>query len=200
LITKRLSTTDCDTLINRITAIMNSWLVKHLSFAGRLQLLTSVLFSLQIFWTRIFILLKRIIKILEQKFSRFLWNGKDEKAKAKVAWDRVCTPKHEGGLGIKRLADWNMVSMMNHTCTLFSILGSLWVAWIKENWLKGRSFSQISIPQNASWSWKKILKLRNLAKPFLKHKVGDERNIFLWYDNWHSAGCLLDAYGYRAVC
>jgi hypothetical protein len=49
LITKRLSAVDCECLVNRITSRMDTWLNKHLSFASRLQLLSSVLFSLQIF-------------------------------------------------------------------------------------------------------------------------------------------------------
>jgi hypothetical protein len=81
----------------------------------------------------------------------------------------------------------------------FSRSGSLWVAWVQANWLKGRSFWQVSIPQNVPWSWKKILKLRYLAKQFISHKVGDGRNIFLWYDNWHLAGCLFDVYGPRTL-
>jgi hypothetical protein len=100
LVTKSLSAADCASLVSRITARMNSWLVRHISFAGRLQLLNSVLFSLQSYWTRVFILPQKVIKLLEQKFNRFLWNGKDAKARAKVAWDRVCVPKQEGGLGI----------------------------------------------------------------------------------------------------
>lgn len=51
LVTKSLSAADCASLVSRITARMNSWLVRHLSFAGRLQLLNSVLFSLQSYWT-----------------------------------------------------------------------------------------------------------------------------------------------------
>lgn len=87
-----------------------------------------------------FILPQKIIKLLEQKFNRFLWNGKDAKARAKVAWDHVCVPKQEGGLGIKRLTVWNKVAMLKHIWSLFSRSGSLWVAWVNANWLKGRSF------------------------------------------------------------
>jgi hypothetical protein len=45
LITKRLSSSDCETLVGRITARIDSWTVRNLSFAGRLQLLSSVLIS-----------------------------------------------------------------------------------------------------------------------------------------------------------
>jgi hypothetical protein len=95
LITKRLSTADCEGLLAKFTARIDSWCVKHLSFAGRLQLISFVLFSLQVFWARVFILPKKVIRLLEQKLNRFLWCAKYTKAKAKVAWENVCVPKSE---------------------------------------------------------------------------------------------------------
>jgi hypothetical protein len=198
LISKRLSAIDCDTLVAKVVNRIESCLVKNLSFAGQLQLITSVC-SFQVFWSRVFILPKKTIKLLEQKLNRFLWCGKDTRAKAKVAWDKVCVPKKEGGLGIKKLDIWNQASMLHHVWTLFARSGSLWVAWIENNLLKWRSFWQVSIPQNCSWSWRKLLKLRSIAKQFLSFKVGDGRKIFLWYDVWHPEGCLFDKYGYRMI-
>jgi hypothetical protein len=78
-----------------------------------------------------------VIRLLEQKLNRFLWNGKDENAKAKVAWEQVCVPKKEGGLGLKRLDVWNQAVMLKHIWNLFAQVGSLWVAWVEKNWLKG---------------------------------------------------------------
>jgi hypothetical protein len=111
LTTKRLSAADCEGLLAKISARIDSWIVKKLSFAGGLQLLSSVLLSLQAFWAEVFILPKKVIRMLEQKLNRFLWCGNDSKAKAKVAWDKLCVPKREGGLGIKRLEVWNQASM-----------------------------------------------------------------------------------------
>jgi hypothetical protein len=65
LITKRLTIVDCEVLIAKILARIDSWLVRHLSFAGRLQLISAVLFSLQVYWARLFILPKKFIQILE---------------------------------------------------------------------------------------------------------------------------------------
>ena len=48
---------------------------KKLSFAGWLQLLTLVLYSIQVYWSNIFILPNKVIKPIEQKFSRFPWSG-----------------------------------------------------------------------------------------------------------------------------
>lgn len=82
-----MSAIDCDILVTKVSARIDSWLVKNLSFAGRLQLISSVLCSLQVFWSHVVILPKKVIHVLEQKFNRFLWCGQDT-SKAKVAWDR----------------------------------------------------------------------------------------------------------------
>ena len=72
---------------------------KNLSFASRLQLIASVLYSVQVYYSSIFILPKKVIRAIEQKFNRFLWNGKDEGvARAKVSWSMLCLPKKEGGI------------------------------------------------------------------------------------------------------
>jgi len=104
-------------------------------------LLSSVLYSLQVFWSGIFTLPKKIIRDISQRFNQFLWNGKDsDSAKAKVAWSDVCFPKKEGGLGLKNLEVWNRTSILRHIWNLFACAGSIWVAWIKMCLLKGRSF------------------------------------------------------------
>ncbi|XP_059440872.1 uncharacterized protein LOC132173392 [Corylus avellana] len=199
-ISSRLSAADCGALLSRISGRIDSWLSKNLSYAGRLQLLSSVLYSLQVYWMGIFILPKKIIKAIEQKFNRFLWNGKEEGvAKAKVSWSDLCFPKKEGGLGLKKLETWNQTSMLRHIWSIFARSGSIWVAWVRENLLKRKSFWSVGIPQNCSWSWRKILKLRSIAKRFLKFEVGHGDSIHMWLDLWHPAGVLIEQYGFRVV-
>jgi len=158
LITKRLTSIDCEALVNKITTRVDSWLVKKLTFAGPLQLISSVLLSMQVFWANFFILPKKVIRLIEQKLNWFLWSGRDTKAHVKVAWSKLGVPKKEGGLGIKRIEIWNKASMLNHIWNLFTKVGSLWVAWINANRLKGRCLWEISIPNSCSWSWKKTPK------------------------------------------
>jgi hypothetical protein len=94
--------------LDKITGRIDSWMSRNLSYVVRLQLLSLVLYSPQVYWTGIFIISKKIIKNIEQKFNRFLWTGKSESStKAKVSWSALCFPKKEEGLGIKRLEVWN---------------------------------------------------------------------------------------------
>jgi hypothetical protein len=89
--------------------------------------------------------------------------------------------------------------MLRHIWSIFARSSSLWVAWIKDNLLKHKSLWSVGIPQNCSWCWRKILKLRDIAKGLLRFEVGNGENIHLWLDSWRPYGILLGKYGYRAV-
>ena len=62
LVTRRLLVRDCEPLVEKITARIMCWSANLLSYARRLQLIKSVLFSLQNFWCRIFLLPKGVMK------------------------------------------------------------------------------------------------------------------------------------------
>lgn len=55
----------------------------------------------------------------------------DSNKGAKVAWDSVCLPKSEGGLGLRRLTNWNNTLCLRLIWLLFTSNTSLWVAWHK---------------------------------------------------------------------
>src|SRR3954467_8412272 len=62
LISGRLSFTDCKPLIDKITQRIRSWGVKKLSFAGRIQLIQSVVQGITQYWCTHFILPKKVLK------------------------------------------------------------------------------------------------------------------------------------------
>jgi hypothetical protein len=64
-----------------------------------------------------------------------------------------------GPTGLKRIEEWKKATILKYIWNLFTKSGSLWVAWVKVNLLKGRGFWQLKIQPNATWSWRKILKL-----------------------------------------
>lgn len=97
-------------LTDKIAARFSSWTVKHLFFAGRFQLIQAVIYSIISFWASMFIIPAECVEILERMCGAFLWNGAQNSARrGKISWDSVFTPKEAGGLGLKRLADWNRV-------------------------------------------------------------------------------------------
>ncbi|GJZ95973.1 hypothetical protein Tco_0668307 [Tanacetum coccineum] len=59
---------------------------------------------------------------------------------SKVAWEAVCLPQREGGLGIRRIEDFNIALMATHIWCILINKESLWVQWIHSYKLQGRSF------------------------------------------------------------
>lgn len=101
---------DYQPLLDKVYKIITYWTVRHLLFAGRLQLIQSVLFSLINFWTSVFPLPKKCLAALERMCSAYLWKSVLTSARgAKISWDSVCTPKKEGDLGLRRLQACNKV-------------------------------------------------------------------------------------------
>lgn len=51
---RNLKVGDFNTLINKITAKIRGWSSRHISYAGRVDLIKSVLYAIQNFWARVF--------------------------------------------------------------------------------------------------------------------------------------------------
>ena len=172
LLSTRLSHYDFQPLIDKIMVRIQAWTSRSLSFAGRLQLLSSVLYNIQMYWCNMFIIPKYTIAKIEQLFNSFLWSGKlGNSSRAKIRWEYICVPKEEGGLGLRRVKDSNDASVMKHIWNLFYRKDSLWVAWVQRIYLKQGSLWCAKIPSIYSWSWRKIIQLRDRIRHFIKHKV-----------------------------
>ncbi|GJV06245.1 hypothetical protein Tco_1343901, partial [Tanacetum coccineum] len=104
LVSSRLLIRDCKELVEKVQSRIMDWKNKSLSIAGRLQLARSVIGSMHIFWASVFIIPMRVLLDLEQLMRGFIWcQGSMRRGQSKVAWDVVCLPKNEGGLGLRWL-------------------------------------------------------------------------------------------------
>ncbi|GAV66931.1 LOW QUALITY PROTEIN: zf-RVT domain-containing protein, partial [Cephalotus follicularis] len=170
LLASRLSHMDCKVLIYKLMRRTSSWVSNVLSFGGRLQLLASVLFSIQVFWCTAFILPVSITKECNRILRNFLWHGVgNSKKSGKVAWSKVCRPKDEGGLGIKDCRAWNKAAIMK--------FGS----------------------QTTSWSWRNILLSRNFLVHNVLYEVVDGSSFSLWFDPWFFGESIADLCGCRVI-
>lgn len=57
----------------------------------------------------------------------------------------------------------------------------------------------MSIPNDTSWSWRKILKSREKFRRHIKTIIGNGEQAFMWFDYWHPSGPLHPLYGGNIV-
>lgn len=138
LISTRLKDSDYKPIIENIKRKLARWSSKALLYAGRLQLINSVIFHRQVYWSSVVYIPTSVLKEIEAMCRNFLWHGKeDSNSMALVAWQKVCMPRREGGLGIKQLRTWNRAASGRHLWVILTKTASLWSKWIHGNYLEG---------------------------------------------------------------
>ncbi|CAL1357151.1 unnamed protein product [Linum trigynum] len=169
LISGKLKRSDCQVLIAKITQRLRSWRSRLLSYAGKIQLISTVIRNTLQYWLNIFLLPQYIIKEVERLCNEFLWDSAENgtRKRAVMAWDKVALPRKEGGLGIRNFSLWNKACMLRHIWNILISGGSLWVAWVIIYRLKQKTIWEIPASSASNWIWKRFLKCRNLAFPFI---------------------------------
>ena len=71
----------------------------------------------------------------------------------------------------------------------------IWVALVQSH----KTFRCIKVSHDSSWGWRRLLKLRNEARYYIKFAIGKESQAFLWYDGWQPYGILNDKYEYKPI-
>ncbi|XP_074374701.1 uncharacterized protein LOC141715118 [Apium graveolens] len=177
-----------------MTAKLNSWANLLLSFAGRVMLIKSVLHDIQGFWCSHFLLPSAVHRNIQSMLTKFLWKGNiNQKGGAKVAWDDICLPKEEGGLGLKNMVHWNKARMLHHLLKVITGSSTLRAIWVNRTVLKHKHIWIMDIPTDCSWIWRKILGLREVAIQFISFHIVTGETISLWFDPWWKSCCLANS-------
>ncbi|KAK8261175.1 hypothetical protein V6Z11_D13G169700 [Gossypium hirsutum] len=141
-------------LIRSITGFKNEQLlVRYLGVPLVSMKLTLLDCSALIGKCRQFLLPKAVLRKIAQICVRFFWKGLDCAAHgARVSRFLICSPKSEGGLGLRDLEVWNNVCTLQHIRSILAEEGSLSIAWNKEYVMKGRSFWDVASNFTSSWN------------------------------------------------
>jgi hypothetical protein len=132
---------------------------QFLSYAGRLQLVNSVISSLPTYYMCSLKLPLTVIEIIDKHRKNCLWRGKDFNRKGYnlAAWDLVRKPKDKGGLGVINLSIQNDALLLKQLDKFYFKENIQWVTLI---WQK---YYSNTIPHQArekgSFWWKDILRL-----------------------------------------
>lgn len=92
LATKKILLVQWQPLIQKMIARISTWIAKKLSHARRIQLVQSVLFGIQSYWSQLFVLPTKVIELIDGYCQSYLWSDTNTiTKKALVSWSRVCS-------------------------------------------------------------------------------------------------------------
>ncbi|KAL0292884.1 UNVERIFIED_CONTAM: hypothetical protein Sradi_6968100 [Sesamum radiatum] len=89
-----------------------------------------------------------ILKVIEGKMRKFLWQGPSGRGTAKVAWEQICKPKDEGGLGIRSTLASNQALMLKHLWRILQNDGtSIWLIGFSITAFETAPFGHLMVQQ-----------------------------------------------------
>ena len=155
-----------------------------LSQGGRLEVTNSIFTALSIFFMCTFKLHKTMVKQTDNYRKHCLWRGADLNAKSppKAAWELVCLPKEEGGLGVLNLRTQNDALLLKYLDKFFNKVDIPWVHLIWEKYYANGALP--SAKKKGSFWWRDILKLLVAYKGISMVNVHDGSTCHFWEDLW----------------
>ena len=158
----RLLASQYSPLLHKLEMAIQVWVGKHLSYAGRLELIKSVLHGMVQFWVTIFPMPQAVIKQITCMCRNFLWTGNVSRSKsALVAWKTICLPKNEGGLGVLDIQACNNSFLAKQLWSIHLKQDSIWLRWLHHFYLHTHSIWNAQSQKTSSPLWKSIITLKN---------------------------------------
>ncbi|KAF7822209.1 ribonuclease H [Senna tora] len=183
-------------IIDKIQNRLAGWKANCLSLAGRATLVQSVCASMPLYHMQNCMLPKSVINQIEKMERAFLWGSTSEKKRChQIGWDKVCTLKSSGGLGILSLRDMNVAFFYKLAWQLITRKDSLWVNFIKGRYGVSENFifESRSKPTDSSF-WKDITRALPDLRNHIAWELGDGSKISFWDDMWVSNDMTLRQY------
>ncbi|XP_060210563.1 uncharacterized protein LOC132637499 [Lycium barbarum] len=150
-----------ESLIRKVMNRVMSWQNRLLSFGRRYILMAHVLQTMPVYLLSVMNPLRGVIDQLYKIFAKFFWsNTAGVKGKHWVAWDKMCLPKCEGGLGFRSLHDISKAFFAKLWWNFRTTI-TLWGAFMGNKYCK---------------------KLHPVMAQAKEHRMCG-RNCF-WFDNW----------------
>nr|GEX56979.1 RNA-directed DNA polymerase, eukaryota, reverse transcriptase zinc-binding domain protein [Tanacetum cinerariifolium] len=85
-------------------------------------------------------IVETVVKDIDRILKGFLWcKSEIKRGKSKVAWKIVCSPKSQGGLGLRPFGIWNEVLLIKNLWNI-AAKKTLWVKWVNVVKLKGEAY------------------------------------------------------------
>lgn len=180
-------------LIDNAQKRLFAWRVNSLAFAGRVTLAQSVMAAFLTYTMQTTLLPKSICGKLEQLTRSFVW-GRSFKARGwhTVNWERFCLPKRQGGIGFRRVYDFNRAMMMKLGWGLIEQPDAFWVRVLREKYKCGHNVLQmVNKTCNMLATWRGIVTIWNDVLNGIHWILGNGRRACFWVDVWLPSGQVL---------
>ncbi|GAU48899.1 hypothetical protein TSUD_98900 [Trifolium subterraneum] len=179
-------------LLNRFRSKLSGWKSRFLSFGGRLILIKYVLSSLPVYALSFFKAPSGIISSFESLLNNFFWGGCEDRRKIPwVSWSKVCVSKEHGGLGVRRVREFNIALLGKWCWGMLVHRDGLWYRGLAARYSEEAGRLLVGGRRGSLW-WREVARIRDgPADPGrgwfadgVVRRVGCGVDTFFWTDTW----------------
>lgn len=171
---------------DRVWNHMQSWKGKPFSRAGKEILLKTVIQAIPSYVSSTFLIPKTLCEEIERLMNKFWWLSDMEKSNGIrwMAWDRMCFPKKLGGMGFRRISEFNIALQGKQIWRILTTPQSFVARLLKARYFPQSSILNADVGNNPTYVWRSILAAKNLIVTGCILKVGSGSSINIWGDPW----------------
>lgn len=167
---------------DKILAKFEMWKSKHLSAAGKLTLINSVIVPTASYLMQFFLFPKFVCYAIDKAVRDFLWDDLNGLKKIHlVGWERICKSKESGGLGIPSFFHRNVAFLIKLCWRAFHSQTEPWAVICNH---------RLSLKSCTSSILGKSLYIGNFALKDHSFNIINSGNSSFWNDHWCHLGMI----------
>ncbi|KAL4340840.1 hypothetical protein GQ457_08G018090 [Hibiscus cannabinus] len=134
---------------------IEGWTKRLLSFGGREIFLKSVAQALPQYIMSCYLLPRTITDRITSSMRRYWWTGKaNKRGWPLMAWDKICSPKNAGGLGLRDLRCFNLALLGKQLWRFLTRPDSLVARLFRAKYFPTGCLLDARLKDHASFAWK----------------------------------------------
>lgn len=171
---------------DKVVGRIHSWNSRFLSKAGKEIMLKNVAQAIPTYAMSVFLLPVETCKDIENNMNGYWWNGEGSVGKGIQwkSWHRMCIPKRAGGMGFRKLKEFNLAMLAKQAWRFIQHPHSLASRTYKSRYFPKSTFMEAKIGSNPSFIWRSIYETQEIVKRNIRWRVGDGKSINIWQDPW----------------
>ena len=121
---------------------------------------------------------------------KFWWGYNSDTRKIhQVKWEKLCSPKEDGGLGFKEIEKFNEALLAKQVWRMMNNPDSMCFKVFKARVFPNCSILEANESKASSYAWKSILSAREVVKNGMVWRIGDGNSMGIREDKWLPDQC-----------